>query len=142
MKKAYRDRALAALAERLESGDFDRRESALFELAVLLRRVNRTTRDDDPLSAAELPRELSRIRLTPGEQRRIADRLIQLSVRRRESRASALWTLGAVAAEAGWEPTLNLLAGCSDQLEGEAAYQACSALRRWLGVGRAFAGAG
>ena len=64
MKKRYRDRALAELLDRLESRDFDRREHALFELAIMLRRANQQAGGDDPLSAADLPRELSRIRLT------------------------------------------------------------------------------
>lgn len=135
MKKKYRDRALTELLGRLESRDFDRREHALFELAILLRRANQGIAGDDPLSTADLPRELSRIRLNLEEQRKIVDRLSQLVVSHRESRASAFWALGEVSAGAGWEPVLYLLQGCGDQLDGEAAYQACRALRIWLAPG-------
>ncbi|MYD08813.1 MAG: hypothetical protein F4X02_02100 [Chloroflexi bacterium] len=135
MKKAQRVRALSALLSRLESRDFDRREHALFELAVMLRRANQRAADDDPLSAAELPRELSRIRLTLDEQRIVADRLLQLAVSRRDSRASAVWAMSESAANAGWESILRLLDECGEQLTGEAAFQACRALRLWLASG-------
>ena len=135
MKKAYRVRALTELIDRLESRDFDRRENALFELAIMLRRANPAARDEDPLSAADLPRELSRIRLSLEDQRGFVDRLIQLVVSRRESRASAFWALGEAAASAGWEPVLYLLEACGDQLDTEAAFQACRALRLWLESG-------
>lgn len=136
MKKIHRKRVLAELLDRLESRDFDRRENALFELAIMLRRANQRAGGDDSLSAAELPRQLSRIRLSLDEQRYIVDRLMQLVVSHRESRASAFWTLGEAAERAGWEPALYLLQACGDQLEGEAAYQACRALRAWLGSGQ------
>ena len=121
--------------DRLDSRDFDRREHALFELAIMLRRANHQAGDDDPLAAADLPRNLSRIRLTVDEQRGMVDRLMQLMVKRRESRGSLLWALGEAGAVAGWEPVLHLLQACGDQLEGEAAYQACRALRKWLEPG-------
>ena len=132
MKKKHRDQALNQLLDRLESRDFDRREHALFELAIMLRRTNQRKAVDDPLSGAELPRELSRIRLALDEQRHIVDRLLRLIVSQRASRASAFWTLSAAAARAGWEPVMHLLKACGEQLDGEAAYQACRALRTWL----------
>ena len=135
MKKTRRDRALNELMDRLDSRDFDRREHALFELAIMLRRANHQPGGDDPLAAADLPRDLSRIRLTVDEQRNMVDRLLQLMVKRRESRASLLWTLGEAGAAVGWEPALHLLQACGHQLEGEAAYQACRALRNWLESG-------
>lgn len=136
MKKKHRDRALAELFDRLESREFDRRENALFELAVMLRRANQRNTGDDPLSTADLPRELSRIRLSMEEQRNIIDRLIQLVVSHRESRASVFWALGEAAPGPAWEPVLHLLRACGDQLDGEAAFQACRALRLWLQSGR------
>ncbi len=135
MKKIYRDKALAELLERLESRDFDRRESALFELAIMLRRANQRAGGNDPLSAADLPRDLSRIRLSPDEQRNIVDQLMRLVVNRRESRASAFWTLSEAAAPVAWAPVLFLLEACGHELDGEAAYQACRALRIWLDSG-------
>lgn len=126
---------MAALLSRLETRDFDRREHALFELAVLLRRANPRPSDDGPLGAAELPRKLSRIRLTLGEQRMIAERLLQLAISCRESRASAVWTMSKAAANEGWGPILRLLDACGDQLTGEAAFQTCRALQVWLSSG-------
>ena len=135
MKKIQRDRALSALLDRLESRDFDRRENALFELAVMLRRANQRAGGADPLGGAELPRELARIRLTPEEQGNIVDRLLQLIVKRPESRGSAFWVLCEAAPVACWEPVLHLLKACGDELEEEAAYQACRALQIWLESG-------
>lgn len=135
MKKIHRERALTELVDRLESRDFDQREHALFQIAVMLRRANRRAGGDDPLSATDLPREFSRILLTLEEQRTIVDRLLRLVVSRRESRASALWALSEAAPGVGWAPVLHLLKACGDQLTGEAAYQACRALRLWLESG-------
>lgn len=102
----------------------------------MLRRANQQAGGDDPLSTADLPRELSRIRLTLEEQRHIVDRLIRLVVSRRESRASALWALSEAAPRVGWEPVLRLLKACGHQLDVEAAFQACRALRLWLQSGQ------
>ncbi len=134
MKRRYRESALNALFARLQSEDFDRREHALFQLALMLQRANadgsggvRFESDNDSLS-----RDLQRIRLGMDEQHRIVERLSLLIAGRRESRATAFWTLGEVAAAAGWEPTLDLLSAYGRELGDEAAYQACRALRRWL----------
>ena len=121
--------------ERLESRDFDRRENALFELAVMLRRAKGPTGGHDPLGAGDLPRGLARVRLTQGEQASFVNRLIRLSVSRPQSRASAFWVLSEAPAANGWEPLMRLLAANGDRLEGEAAYQACVTLRRWLSSG-------
>lgn len=134
MKRHYRESALNALFARLQSEDFDRREHALFELALMLRRANsdgsasgRFEFDND-----SLPRDLQRIRLGMDDQHRVVERLLLLIAGRRESRATAFWALSEVAAAAGWEPTLALLNVCGEELGDEAAYQACRALRRWL----------
>ncbi len=134
MKKRYRDSALKGLFAQLQSDDFDRREHALFQIALMLQRQNTNTATQymSDLVGENLPRELLRLRLSPAEQGQIVDRLSLLVASRRDSRASAFWALGEVAAEIGWEPTLALLKSCGAQLDEEAAYQACHALRRWL----------
>ena len=134
MKRRYRESALNALFARLQSEDFDRREHALFQLALMLQRANAdgSGRPQFESGSDSLPRDLQRIRLGMDEQHRIVERLSLLIAGRRESRATAFWTLGEVAAAAGWEPTLDLLNVCGRELDDEAAYQACRALRRWL----------
>lgn len=134
MKRRFRQKALNALFAQLQSEDFDRREHALFLLALLLRRANpNTSQGDLPEHDSEsLPRELQRLRLDAQEQGQIADRLALLIRGRRESRMTAFWTMGKLAAEIGWAPTLTLLQFCGEQLDGEAATQVCRALRRWL----------
>lgn len=135
MKKVHRERALNELFARLQSADFDRREHALFQLALLLQRSNHVSSDAPAMGSESLPRELTRIRLSPEEQRQVVDKLSLLVASRHESRPTAFWTLGEVAATSGWEPTLALLNSCGAQLDTEAAYQACRALRRWLDSG-------
>jgi len=134
VKKRYRERALNELFAGLQSEDFDRREHALFQLALVLRRTNpeRSKQDLPELGNESLPRELRRIRLGAEDQRQIVDQLSLLIASRSESRATAFWTLCEVAAEVGWAPTLALLKSCGAQLDDEAAFQACRALRRWL----------
>ncbi|MCY3781000.1 MAG: hypothetical protein OXG78_11870 [Chloroflexi bacterium] len=132
MKKRYRDRALNELLARLQSDDFDGREYALFQLALLLRRANRGSSDLPEVDGESLPRELQRLRLSAEEQRRIVDQLTLLIARRQASRATAFWTLNEFTADVGWTPALAALEEYGHQLNDEAALQACRALRRWL----------
>ncbi len=134
MKKRYRDKALNAVFASLDSADFDEREYALFQLAMLLGRVNRAGRRRDlpEADSDSLPRDLRRLRLGAEEQRRIVERLSLLIAAQRENRATAFWTLGQVSAAAGWQPTLTLIAAFGAQLDRESAYQTCRALHRWL----------
>lgn len=134
MKKRYRDKALNELVAQLESADFDQREHALFQLAQVFRGAypDDSTRDLSALDAESLSRELRRARLSVEEQGRMVDVLTLLFAGRRESRATALWTLGEVSAEIGWAPTMALLDDYGHQLDEEAAFQACRALGRWL----------
>lgn len=134
MKRIYRGRALAGLYAELQSKDFDRREYALFQMALLLRRSSE--RNDDSVAARDaardLPRELLRIRLTPADKEEMVAQLSGLIAAFDESRATAFWVLGEVPADYGMKPTIDLVCVLGDQLSYEAAYQACAALRRWL----------
>lgn len=134
MKKVYRDRALKRLYADLQSDDFDLREYAMFELALMLRRANRdgSSPSATDLYSESLPRDLLRIRLSPVVQRKIVDHLSHLIVQRAESRATAFWVLGEVPAEIGFVPTLSAIQAISEQLTDEAAHQACLALRQWM----------
>ncbi len=134
MKKRYRERALNVLFARLQSDDFDQREHALFQLAIVLRRSNSAgvTNDMPALDSENLPRELRRLRLGDEEQDQVLHQLMRVIARRDESRATALWTLGGVAPDIAWTPTLELLARRGAELNREEAYQVCRALRRWL----------
>lgn len=134
MKKRYRQRALSDLFSRLESSDFDEREHALFQIALLLQRSGRADAAGQlpDVAAENLPRTLLRIRLEPEDQRQIVDGLSLMIAKRHESRATALWVLGEVSAEVAWEPALAILSACGSALDTEAASQACRALRRFL----------
>ena len=134
MKRRYRERALNDLFARLQSDDFDQREHALFQLAMMLRRAST---DESAAAGFEfesdrLPRDLQRMRLSMDDQHRIVEQLALLITSRRESRATGFWTLGEFEAAAGQELTVALLMQHGEELSDEAAYQACRALRRWL----------
>lgn len=134
MKKRYRDKALNELFASLGSADFDEREFALFQVALLLWRdtPTETGRQLPEPDWDSLPRALRRMRLGEEEQRKIVDELALVMERRPESRATAFWALGEASADLGWSSTLAVIAACGRQLGLEAAYQACRALHSWL----------
>lgn len=134
MKKAYRDHVLKGMFADLASKDFDLRENALFQLALMLQRTNSSSAGPEMLLRHEesLSREQLRIRLSDSEQRQIVDNLLRLVATRKESRASAFWTLAEVRADICLEPALALIQATGHQLNHEASYQVCQALRRWL----------
>ena len=134
MKRRYREKALNDLLDRMNAEDFDQREHGLFQLALMLRRANRhgSTQELAEIDDDSLPRNLRRIHLSAVEQRQIVQRLLLLAASRRESRATVFWALGGAEAVHAWAPTLALLEDCGAQLEREAAYQICRALRGWL----------
>lgn len=133
MKRARRDRVLSMLYADLESGDFDVREFAMFQLALMLRRSKANAPiSEDYYEDERLTREQRRIRLSSGEQARIVDHLLRVASRHAESRASAFWALAEVSSEAALVPVLSVIGESGGQLSDEAANQACRALRKWL----------
>lgn len=132
MKRAYRERALSRLYAELQSDDFDAREYALFQLALMLKRANDGTRAEDFAAGEQLPRDLRRIFLSPADQKQIVARLMKLMSRTAESRATAFWALGEVAAEFAFIPASAAIGEHGDQFSDEAALQACRALQTWL----------
>lgn len=132
MKRAYRERALCRLYAELQSDDFDAREYALFQLALMLRRANSGTRVDDFAAGEQLPRDLRRIFLSPADQKQIVARLLPLVSRTAESRATAFWAMGEVAAEFAFIHATAAIGEHGDQFSDEAALQACRALQTWL----------
>ena len=134
MKRKQRERTLNALFAELASADFDRREQALFQLRLMLVRSNAAGRGDDlpEYTLDSLTREQRRLRLSHAEQQAAVDRLSVVIATKKESRATAFWTLGAAAPAIGFAPSLAMLMAVGDQLDREAAFQVCSALERWL----------
>jgi len=133
MKRAYRDRALSRLYADLGSGDFDVREYALFQLALMLQRVNiEVSTSGDYLEGEQLSRDLLRIRLSPADQAQIVAHLLRLIPRYADSRASALWALGEVLADVALSPGMAAIREYGNQFNDEAAFQACRALQQWL----------
>ncbi|MDE2856220.1 MAG: hypothetical protein OXN94_00075 [Chloroflexota bacterium] len=130
MKRRRRLRALEDLLTRAASNDFDQREYALFQLGLILDRSN--LEEGDELAARALSREQLRLRLSSGEQEMVAERLSQLAIRLKESRASVIWTLGKVDGVVLLGPLLALIDAIGEQLSNEAAYQACCALGKCL----------
>ena len=134
MKRAYRERAMRRLCADLESADFDVREHALFQLALMLRRSQNATPSADwtDYGSEHLSRDLLRIRLSPADQERIVRYLARMIATYAESRASAFWALSEVSAQVGLDTVASAIAELGDQLNDEAAYQACRALLKGL----------
>ncbi len=134
MKRVYRLRALKSLYAHLRSDDFDQREHALFHLALLLRRSsNESGKQAQPDYVNDnLPRDLLRLRLSPDEKRGAAEQLTQVIIERPQSRATAIWALGELEAEFALEVAVASIAEIGNQLDNEAAFQACTALAGWL----------
>lgn len=133
MKRAHRDRALNRLFADLRSGDFDTREYAIFQLALMLRRANnRSAIPADELADEHLSSTLLRIHLSPADQARVTARLAEMLGRHADSRASAIWALGEVAADHGFPALIAAIRAHGEHFSHEAAYQACQALRHWL----------
>ena len=136
MKKAFRDRALRRLYSDLQSDDFDVRENALFELALMLRRANSegTSSSATVLHIESLPRDLLRIRLSPFEQQQIVSRLSQMILQGAESRATAFWVLGEVGADFAFVPTLSVIQAIGEKLTDEAAISSLSRASSLVGL--------
>ncbi len=133
MKRARRDRVLSRLYADLESADFDIREHAMFQLALMLRRATDSAPTSDSFHEDEhLSRDQLRLRLSSGDQAQVVARLLRLVSRQARSRATALWALAEVSSDIAFAPLLSAMRECGDQFSDEAAYQACRALRRWL----------
>ena len=137
MKRANRERAMRRLYQDLESIDFDVREFALFQVAMMLRRsqCTRASADWTDYDSEHLPRDLLRIRWSPADQERIVRQLARMITTCPESRASAFWTLSEVSAQVGFTTVASAIAEHGNQLHDEAAYQACRAILRWLESG-------
>lgn len=134
MKKKYRDIALNELLETLKNKDFDIRENALFQLGLMLERSNNgeTLSDAPDIYSDNLSREMLRMVLGKDEQNRVIDALSRLIATQKDSRPTAFWTLSKAKGELALIPLLALIKAVGHQLNNEAAYQACLALKEWL----------
>lgn len=134
MKQKYRKRALHDLLARMDDRNYDNREHALFQLALVLDRSNQR------IEAAKLPeyyaenlsRDLLRLRLSQAEQAAVAARLARLVESKRQSRSTAVWTLAKLNAEIGLPVLLDLVRSIGEKLDNETAIQVCAAMRNWL----------
>lgn len=133
MKRAKRDQVLRLLYADLESGDFDVREYAMFQLALMLRRAKDGAPISDNIHEDEhLSRDQLRLRLSSGDQAQIMDCLLRLVSRHDESRATAFWALAEVSSDVDFAPVFCVIGEYGDQFSDEAAYQACRALLKRL----------
>lgn len=141
MKRANRERAMNHLYAELKSAEFDTRENALFQLALMLRRSQnaRPSADWTDYDSEHLSRDLLRIRLSPADQERIARHLAQMMTTCADSRASVFWALSEVSAPVGFATVMSATAEFGDQLNDEAAFQACRALLKLLETDEAVA---
>ncbi len=134
MKKKYREKALNEMFSELQNKDFDVRENVMFQLGLMLERSNQGEQLSvaDDIYEENLTREMLRMRLDDNEQNQIIDKLSQVVVTQKDSRPTALWAFAKVKPQLGVIPLLALIQATGHQLNTEAAYQACDALKRWL----------
>ena len=134
MKQRYRQKSLDELLAKLRNKNYDEREYALFQLALILDRSNKLQNKDSfpDYYIENLPRELLRLRLTFLEQGELAKHLFRLILSGGDSRSTAIWTLGKVKGDIGLPMLLDLLQALGDRLDSEAAHQLCHALNHWL----------
>jgi len=137
MKKKYREKALAEMFSELQNKDFDIRENAMFQLGLMLERSNQGEQlaEAGDIYVENLSREMLRMKLDDDEQNQIIDKLSQVVATHKDSRPTALWAYGKAKPQLGIVPLLALIQATGHQLNTEAAYQACDALRRWLEAG-------
>ncbi len=134
MKQKYRQKSLDELLAKLRNKNYDEREYALFQLALILDRSNNLQgKDSFPDYYIEnLPRELLSLRLTFSEQDELAKHLLRLILSGEDSRSTAIWTLGKVKGDIGLPMLLDLLQALGDLVDNAAAHQLCHALNHWL----------
>lgn len=137
MKKKYRDKALQAMFSELHDKDFDIREHAMFQLGLMLERSNQ---GDDLANVSDiysdnLTRDMLRLQLSDSEQNQVIDNFSRVIVTYMDSRPTAYWAFGKVDGRLGFAPLLSLIQATGNQLNNEAAYQACVTLKRWMQEG-------
>lgn len=138
MKKKYREQALSEMFKELKNKDFDTRENAMFQLGLMLERSNQGEQqlaDAGDIYEDNLSREMLRMKLDDDEQNQVIEKLSQVIAMEKDSRPTAFWAIGKVKPALGISPLLGLIKATGHQLNTEAAYQACDALKRWLNAG-------
>ncbi len=134
MKRKYRKRALDELLSQLNDRNFDVREFALFQLALILERSNPQI-DHAAMTdyhGENLTRDLLRLRLSPEEQTAVGARLAQVAAYNRQSRSSSIWTLAKLNGATGVPILVGIVLSAGEDFDNESAVQACDALRNWL----------
>ena len=111
MKRAARRRAIVKLYAALKSRDFDAREHALFQLAMLFRLSHRDAaiRQREDYEIDSLPRELLRIRLYDKDKREASHEIGDMMGKYPDSRATAVWALTQLEAKYGVPPIMLLM---------------------------------
>ena len=137
MKRAARRRAIVKLYAALKSRDFDAREHALFQLAMLFRLSHRdaASRQREDYETDSLPRELLRIRLHDKDKREAGEEIAKLMRDYPESRGSAIWALSQMEAKYGVLPIMLLCMKEDDPPTDEVIQQAEAALLAWVDSG-------
>lgn len=136
MKKVHRDKALAGIYEELKDADFDVRENALFQLGLLLERSNEPENTQMPdVYEDNLSRDMLKISLSDAEQNKVIAAVSQLIATRKDSRQTGFWVMSKVKGELAFAPMLALIKATGNNINNEAAFQICFALRKWLESG-------
>lgn len=133
MKKSRRMAAFNQLLSLAQSSDFDEREYALLQIALVMEQSNLEDHTHTPdIYAGNLSRELLGLQLDRADQERVVSELVRLIVSSSKNRETLYWALGKTRPEIGLPALLSLLAAQGKQLDDETAYQAVLALDSFI----------
>lgn len=135
MKQKNRLEALNALIARTSDKDFDEREHAIFQLALILERSNLRDSSAPDIYSSNLDRHLIKLVLSETEQREVVDVLARLTITQQENRPSCYWAMGKARGVVLLPTLLVLLRAQGAQMDDESAYQAVIALQNCLSEG-------
>ena len=137
MKRAARRRAIVKLYAALKSHDFDAREHALFQLAMLFRLSHRdaASRQREDYEIDSLPRELLRTRLYDKDKREAGVEIANMMSKHPDSRATAVWALSQLEAKYGVPPIMLLFMSEDDVPLENVRKLAESAMLEWVESG-------
>lgn len=128
MKRKNRQDVLQALMARADDRDFDEREHALFQLALVLERSHPRSASGPDIYSENLDRQLLKLVLSEAEQEEVVGFLARLTAIRRDSRPTCYWALGKAKGTVLLPTLLLLLQAQGEQMDAESAYQAALAL--------------
>jgi len=133
MKKSRRMTAFNQLLAEAQSRDFDEREFALLQIALVMEQSNLVDHTRTPdIYADNLSRELLGLKLDAADQEQVVAQLVRMIAASSHNRETLYWALGKARADIGLPALLGLLKAQGKQLDDESAYQVVLALEGFI----------